>query len=571
MASRIRIVVPRGETWEEKLDEELTTIGRGEQCQVRINNGTLSRKHATIRRVSAGKYWIKDEGSHNGVVLAGQTIRQETPMDPAQTFWLGEISIRLIVDEEVDATDRMPPEKVGGDEQDFTDRLPKEMAQQPPAPPVVDEHENKTVLYDEGEAEYILEIVSGPQTGASREASNNDLTIGRAAECDLVLGDATVSRKHAVIGMRFGVRTILLHEEASGKLYVNGYSTTSKALNHNDRLRLGKTQILYRLKSPVPVVDAESEQTLRPGQKPPEAPKTRSPLLLAGGGLILLGIVAVGLVKVDPFGWFRSEVAIGLEKMAVLEKKGAFFQAADGYQELLSRQKKLSEEEKILLHEKKGHALLSYAFSLLDGPAPQDAFTSLEESLHSFTLISSSEKRSVEDRIFARLMDLIEKLVANEEVERAQVMVRWMGTFLNRFQEGTDFKKMADRVDRLAKAVKSLQEARQLSTQGRLEDGAKLLEYCLADLAPQDAPCQRGLKEMAKLAYENGQKGLAESQEQKNHAEVIRQLELAVRWDRHNALYQNQLDEAKQKKKQASSDSHTLPRDDGFVVDKFRR
>jgi DNA-binding winged helix-turn-helix (wHTH) protein len=56
------------------LAEGETFIGRGEECALHIDSGTVSRRHASVV-VSGGKARLQDLGSKNGTLLNGQRLQ----------------------------------------------------------------------------------------------------------------------------------------------------------------------------------------------------------------------------------------------------------------------------------------------------------------------------------------------------------------------------------------------------------------------------------------------------------------------------------------------------------------
>jgi hypothetical protein len=64
--------------------QEITTprvvLGRSRECDVRIADVNISRRHAELRQEGA-TYWIKDLGSTNGVVVNGRQVERERLRD----------------------------------------------------------------------------------------------------------------------------------------------------------------------------------------------------------------------------------------------------------------------------------------------------------------------------------------------------------------------------------------------------------------------------------------------------------------------------------------------------------
>ena len=59
------------------LDHREMTVGRSPQCDLLLNDMTVSRSHAVILPVGQG-FAIKDEGSFNGVWINNENVSQQT-------------------------------------------------------------------------------------------------------------------------------------------------------------------------------------------------------------------------------------------------------------------------------------------------------------------------------------------------------------------------------------------------------------------------------------------------------------------------------------------------------------
>lgn len=70
-------------------------IGRGADCDLRLNDTAISRHHCTIR-VTADGATLVDLGSANGTYRNGQRVRSQAPLRSGDEITLG--SYRFVID-----------------------------------------------------------------------------------------------------------------------------------------------------------------------------------------------------------------------------------------------------------------------------------------------------------------------------------------------------------------------------------------------------------------------------------------------------------------------------------------
>jgi pSer/pThr/pTyr-binding forkhead associated (FHA) protein len=71
-------------------------VGRGKQCNVRLENSEVSAKHARFG-YEGGEFWVEDLGSTNGTFLNEQQISGRASFEPLSTIMLGkEVTIQGI-------------------------------------------------------------------------------------------------------------------------------------------------------------------------------------------------------------------------------------------------------------------------------------------------------------------------------------------------------------------------------------------------------------------------------------------------------------------------------------------
>jgi len=91
-----------------------------------------------------------------------------------------------------------------------------------------------------------LEFVVGPLAGQTVPLSDEVTTIGSVAGNTVVLSDPAVSRKHIGI-RRVGDRFELADLGSTNGVYVNGHRMAKKMLDPGDIMRVGNTEMVFRV------------------------------------------------------------------------------------------------------------------------------------------------------------------------------------------------------------------------------------------------------------------------------------------------------------------------------------
>jgi pSer/pThr/pTyr-binding forkhead associated (FHA) protein len=86
----------------------------------------------------------------------------------------------------------------------------------------------------------LIEIREPNQTPRKVPASGAPIRIGRAPECELVLRDSRVSRRHARLAARDGV-LVLTDLDSTNGTRVNGHRVSEVVLGAGDRITIGET------------------------------------------------------------------------------------------------------------------------------------------------------------------------------------------------------------------------------------------------------------------------------------------------------------------------------------------
>jgi hypothetical protein len=80
----IRLPFPRGTA-------TTFTIGRDRQCDLAIDDLTVSRQHARLRRTEAGDWLLSDLGSRNGTRVNGWRVRDSVQVRPGDLVRFGDV------------------------------------------------------------------------------------------------------------------------------------------------------------------------------------------------------------------------------------------------------------------------------------------------------------------------------------------------------------------------------------------------------------------------------------------------------------------------------------------------
>jgi pSer/pThr/pTyr-binding forkhead associated (FHA) protein len=164
------------------LDAPRIVIGRGEGCEIRLPDPSVSHRHASIRQ-RGSDYVVVDEGSTNGTFVGPVRLSPQAPrvVRSGELVRIGRIWLELTV-ESVPATD---------DAQLATREIALSLV--------------SSALAAQGEAAAVKVIVkAGPDAGQELALAElgRAYLIGRGQGLDLTLTDTDASRRHIEVGRR---------------------------------------------------------------------------------------------------------------------------------------------------------------------------------------------------------------------------------------------------------------------------------------------------------------------------------------------------------------------------------
>ena len=109
-----QLVVTRGRSASQslKLQEGVTTLGRQDDCHLRIASSQVSRRHCQLFE-HKGFLLVKDLGSSNGTYVNGAKIAEQRVLEPGDELGIGPVKFR--VEKKATAATAAAPAKAAGD------------------------------------------------------------------------------------------------------------------------------------------------------------------------------------------------------------------------------------------------------------------------------------------------------------------------------------------------------------------------------------------------------------------------------------------------------------------------
>ncbi|HVU05736.1 MAG TPA: FHA domain-containing protein [Polyangiaceae bacterium] len=241
-------------------DAPRIVIGRGEGCEVRLPDPSVSHRHASIRQRGAD-YIVMDEGSTNGTFVGPVKLSPGAPrvLRSGDLIRIGRVWLETIVEQ------ALPTQNGPVATRELALRLVAE------------------ALAAEGSASAVrVQVVEGPGTGAELVLDDPErpYVVGRAKAADLDVDDPDLSRRHVEILRRGGQVVVRDLGSKNGsflddqKVPENGEAPWPK----NAKLVIGKTALAYE--DPVAAAFEELERAADekiPASEEPPMPKGETP------------------------------------------------------------------------------------------------------------------------------------------------------------------------------------------------------------------------------------------------------------------------------------------------------
>jgi len=220
-------------------DKEVLSIGRAKDNDIVIENLSVSRNHARIRRAD-NKYILTDLNSANGTYVNNVRVNK-TDLCHDDIITIGKHTIHFI---NVDLSD----------EQIISDAFGAE----------------RTMIVDKTPVARLV-ITKGKQQGQEFKITKTETYIGRSSDNDIRLHDWFVSKKHAMI-LRQGQNFFIKDLKSWRGTMVNGKFTREAPLHEGDAIQFGSTTMSFHIASEeeVPRITGRVPQELIEHEEEPE-------------------------------------------------------------------------------------------------------------------------------------------------------------------------------------------------------------------------------------------------------------------------------------------------------------
>ena len=197
-------------------DKDIVSIGRARDNDVVVENLSVSRNHARIRR-QGGKFILTDLNSANGTMVNGVRVTKTEIVD-SDVIFIGKHRIEFI--NRVEEEDELITQAIGGDRTMIVTVTPVG----------------------------ILSIIDNKMKGQEFHLTKFETTIGKAASNDIVIGDDWfLSKKQAIITRRdnrFEIRDL----GGFRKTRVNGATVSDPMeLKPGDIIEFGNTRCMFQV------------------------------------------------------------------------------------------------------------------------------------------------------------------------------------------------------------------------------------------------------------------------------------------------------------------------------------
>lgn len=223
-----------------------TTVGRGEDADIRIPEGHVSRVHALLL-LRDGALWVQDMGSSNGTFLNGARLARGARLLHGDELSFDTKPFQVLAT----GDDLTPPRELGkplfsGEDSVATPTLTDfdEVVLETTEMAVVDWVPPPQIEADVDAGCYLIGM-SPPHRNVRHMLEVGEYVVGRQPGCDIVVDDLGVSVRHAEVTVR-AEGCFASDLMSTNGLWINGQRTQATALKDGDVIAFGTSQWGFR-------------------------------------------------------------------------------------------------------------------------------------------------------------------------------------------------------------------------------------------------------------------------------------------------------------------------------------
>ena len=232
------------------------SIGRNDDCLVRLTEKNVSRKHGRLLRES-GKFFIEDLNSFTGIRVNGEKIAGKQPVNEGDLIQISEYDLSLQAGPEEKPRQDEPEEEPDPNEEVTAvggRPGPPETAAEVEARKMAvtatirlsdlkPEHDAAPLAIPEAERPKLVGI-SGTYRGKELVLDRTPIRLGRSGENDVEIDHPSISRRQCALHFFEGTWKVMDAESRNG-VRVNGEPYAAIGLRHGDVLEMGHLRFAF--------------------------------------------------------------------------------------------------------------------------------------------------------------------------------------------------------------------------------------------------------------------------------------------------------------------------------------